>query len=195
MKLVRVIGIALCALSLTACANRIESKEDAARAMQRIGAAGNAAGNRQGQLPGPAAGQELSITVPGKTGTATVTIKAIEATADGLKLTEQIVYKEFSADGENTLDGTLDLVITAKFEFTDTTGSATIVMAMKGTVEMTGEYDSTVSFDLRMTSSTNDLRNQSGATIKVVMDGTVTADGKTFTYDNETIAVETVKAS
>ncbi len=196
MKLVRVLATATIALALSACGNSIATREDAARAMQRIGAAGSSAGQKGSKLPGSGLDANFSVTVPGKTGSATVTIKAMEiSTTGGMTLTEEIVYDEFSYDGENTLHGRMDLVLTMNVALGENTASASLVQTMKGEIEMTGEYDSTVSFDLTMSSNMSDLGNQSGASIKIVMDGTVTADGQTFAWDNEAVVVETVDAS
>lgn len=196
MKLIRLISISTCAVALTACGNSINSREDAARAMQRIAAAGSSAGQQGSNLPGAGLDASFTVTVPGKSGSATVTIEAMELDGlNGMTLKEKITYDEFTLDGENTLDGTMEMVLSIDFALGSGSMSATMTQEMKGQIEMTGEYDSTLDFDVRMTANLADMGNQSGASIELVMDGTVTADGQTFTWANEKVVVETVDVS
>ncbi len=161
------------------CGKSIATKEDAATAMNGIASTGQ--GARGGQSWN---GIDVNLTLTGKTGTATVT--GVGATyANGVYTsTMTIVFKNYSATGKNTYDGSVTYASTATISGT----SVSVALKMTGDVTMTGEYDSHVTFDITETASVTQLSQTSG-TVTVTMNGTVTANGKTFTFANEAMTV------
>lgn len=172
------------------CGNAIKSKEDAAKALNRLGFAGSSAGN---QSPGSGLGGDVTVTVKGKQGTAKVTIKTSAIAAEGLSFVEEIVYDKFSADGKNVFNGTMSLTLSIKINLTNPSGGS-IDMKMVGAVDMTGEFDSKLECDVTMSMKFDDLKSQSGAKVSMTLNGKVKADGQEYVYNNETVTVEAHKA-
>ena len=187
MKNVKILSFALVAMVLTACGGGIESKEDAAKALQRLAFATNNAGGKKAS-PGGALSGGMTITVDGKEGSATLTY-AID-TETGL-FTADVTYDEFSADGENTFDGNLATTMKFSMDLENLLAGMSLDLTMKGEVEMSGEYDASLEVDVLFSMKVSDLENLDGASVKVTIDGRVAADGKEFVFDNESMTIET----
>ncbi len=182
------------ALALVGCGSGIGSKQDAAGAMQRLSVASSSAsvGAQQSPLTSKlkAGG---TATVSGKSGSATVTYNGT-VTDGGLSSTMSfhVVYAGYSADGKNTFDGTEDFSTKTAISVNPGSVSADVEMAMQGSVTMKGDYDSKVDFNIKSTASAASL-SASGGQVAVKLDGTVTADGQTYTFNNETLTVDASK--
>lgn len=163
-------------LILLGCGRAISTKEDAAAATHAMMGAGY--GNKPPGNP-----IDLSITVTGKRGTATFTYDVT-----GTNVTMAANFKGFSADGKYTFDGT----VTYTWIVSTTTGSISVAWKMVGDVTVSGEYDSRLQMDITETVSVTSLSQTSGS-ITVTLNGTVTANGKAFTFDNETINVNVAR--
>lgn len=185
MKSLKFVVLGAFAAALTACGggDSISSKEDAAKAMNRLAYATNSAGANQS--PGSNFGSEITVTVNGKQGTAKVT-QTVEFGGSSGTVTQKIEYKDFSADDENVYNGTMTL----KMDISGVGNSGSIKMTMTGNVSMEGEYESDTEFDISISMTATELASQNGAKVTMVMDGHVTADGTRFDYANESVSVE-----
>ncbi len=173
------------ALSLSACGSAITSKQDAANAMQRLGSAASSVDNGSGGGSGFSAGG----TVQGKKGTATVSMNASVSggsTAAGY----DIAFHGYSADGNNTYDGTLTVSTSVNVG----TNGVQVLYKMKGNVTSSGEYNSTMVVDITETASVTSFSDHSGGQVNVTLDGFVTADGSTYTWNNEAVTVTASKS-
>jgi hypothetical protein len=193
MKVLESLAIAS-AFALSACSGGINSKDDAAKAMNHLREASSSALSG-GSAASPSLPQELtqkltidgSVKVTGRSGTATVKMTS-DASSSGGSATLEITFSGYSADGENTFDGTETYSVT-----TAVSGlSATVTNSMKANVTISGEYNAKMTCDVALDMSASAASAKSG-NVSITLDGTVTADGKSFTFDHETVTVD-VKA-
>jgi hypothetical protein len=190
MKTLKLTALAVLTLAVSACSNPVENKEDAAKAMQRLAFATKSAGAKNYNMAG-AATQTLTATVAGKEGSATVNFSVNEETG---ALEAKINYDGFSADGNNTFDGNLDASLLVQLNLEDLSQGMSIDMHMSGAVTMSGDYDSDLSFDVILSMKLGDLDNLSGNVVQVTLDGWVDADGQRYTYDHETLSIDTTRS-
>lgn len=174
------------ALALSACSGGIGSKQDAAQALNRLMVASSVASS-QSQLQASGL-QKLTIngtvTVSGRSGTATVTMKASSASGEPSAALD-IEFSSFSADGENTFDGTQSYsVVTALSGL-----SAEVKTSMNADVTMSGEYNAK-KMTCDVTIAVSAARTATSGKVSMTINGTVTADGKTFAFENESFEVD-----
>jgi hypothetical protein len=163
--------VALCGgVLLAGCGAKIGSKQDAANAIHSLTLAGNAAYTNTNN------GANVNATVTGKNGgTATVSISTTSSNA-----TMTVNFNNFD-DGRNTFNGSM----TYAFDATYTSSSVNLGWMMNGTVTMSGSYNDTLSVNnLTETVSVVELAQNSGQ-VSVNLNGTVIADGDTYTFSNE----------
>lgn len=176
--------LALVALTFAAvaCGSAVSSKEDAAKAANIIASQGAGAQSGAGSLIQQGIGSDFAITIPGKSGSAKLTMKT-DASENGAVIAYSIEYAEFSADGKNTLDGKMDYSV----KVTGDASSMRSETTMKGTVTLTGEFDSEIEMDVTMAA---DVAMSAGkGSVSLTMDGFVKADGTQYDYAHEAITV------
>jgi hypothetical protein len=183
MKALKLAGLIALVAAMAACGsndkNGINNKDDAAKAMQKLSdATSQACTASQQQSPLYASGLEVSATVHGRKGTATVTIHS----DDGMNMSADIDYNGYSADGTNVFDGTFSIDLTFG-TLTETAMSMT--MTMLGDVTMSGDYDASLEFDITETMTTSTSMATGRTTVTMTLDGSITADGVTYSFDNE----------
>jgi hypothetical protein len=173
------------ALALSACSGGIGSKQDAAQALSRLMVASSVASS-QSQSQASAL-QKLTIngtvTVSGRSGTATVTMKASGGSGDPSAALD-IAFSGFSADGKNTFDGTQEYSVATALSGL----SAAVTTSMNADVTMSGEYDAKMTCDV--TIAMNAALTSTSGKFSMTINGTVTADGKTYTFENESFEVD-----
>ncbi len=159
----------------------ISDKNAAANAAYRTQQTGESLEGRQGRglLPAQFEPTQASTeyTIDGQEGTAHV---AIEADVSGAEVSAKYVvrYENYSSDGVNFIDG--------QIEYLDqvSTGAAVSVRhQVKGNATVWGEQSAELVLDVSLAVDVD------GASVSVRFDGTVTADGAQFTYDDEAIDV------
>ena len=187
MKTLKIAAFAILAVAFSACGSAIESKEDAAQALQRLAFATNSA-SADKQNPGSGLTGDMTVTVQGKEGSATVTLSVDSTTGS---LAANIVYDEFSADGVNTFDGDLATALKLHVDLENLLAGMQIDLTMKGAVVMEGEYDASLEVDVVFSMKLSDLENLDGARVEVTLDGRMSADGQEYVFENETLVVET----
>ena len=185
---IRLALVALLALGLAACGGEetggpASAKADAAKAIQRLYAANKAAstGNSSSSGLGSRYSSEETTTVEGKQGKATVTttIESNVGTTVTNNITHEILYEDFSSDGTNVFNGSETMVLDQSVGESDVNQ----VIAMKGDVTMTGEYDTRLVHDVTMT------QDISGDSVSMTLTGTVDTDADTFSFSGESFDV------
>ncbi|MGI5862663.1 MAG: hypothetical protein ACOX6T_11480 [Myxococcales bacterium] len=176
-------------MAISACGGGIESKEDAAKALQRLAFATKSASGDKAS-PGGALSGSLTMTVDGKEGSATVTYSFDLKT--GL-FSADVTYDDFSADGVNTFDGNMSTTMAFKMDLENPLAGMSLDLTMKGEVEMTGEYNADIEVDVVFSMKVSDLENLEGASVEATIDGRVVADGEEYVFDNESLMIETAK--
>lgn len=173
--------------ALSACSGGIGSKDDAAKALNRLMMASSSASTMsQASTPGLTSKLAVgsTVTVSGKSGTATVKMTA-QGGATGATATLDIAFSGFSADGKNTFEGTETYSSVTALSG----GSLSVSNKMVANVKMSGEYNAQIVSDVTVALSMTEM-SATGGKISMVINGTITADGKTYTFDNETFLVE-----
>ncbi len=160
------------AFVFSACSGGIDSKQDAAKALNRLMTASTTA-----QQSAVASGlrQELvlsdKVVIQGKSGTATVTF-----TSGAGAVSFDVAFSSFSSDGKNTIDGEESFALVNP-------GALSLAMTLMADVKMSGEFNANLKCDVKISV------NAVSATMTI--DGTVTADGKSFTFNNEEFGLDT----
>lgn len=174
-------------LALGACSGGIESKEDAAKAVNRLMMASSSASTMAGaSTPGLTSvfSAGAAVTVNGRSGTARVKATA-EGSFTGVSASLDIAFSGFSADGKNTFDGDSSYSNIAAFSGP----SFSLNKKLLANVKMSGEYNAQVICDVTVAMSATAV-SATGPKVTMVINGTVTAHGKTFRFDNETFSVD-----
>jgi hypothetical protein len=170
----------------------VGSKQDAATAAHRASGAGMfGKENKQGLRA--ADGLEIKITIKGKSGTAKFWFESF-----GLgELSWSMEFDNFSTNNEDYFTGKITYTLSA--DVTDSEASVSITC--KGNVNMSGEYTSKLDMDVTLTTKIGWLVikteevTEANATISITYTGTVTADGTTYTYDDEPINIAATAAT
>lgn len=183
----RILSVAVFAAALAACGSSAPlagGKQGAAQAMYQasqplVGA---------GVVP-HASSVGTTVTVQGPHGgSATLTYGAnATAGADGFDV--NIAYHQFSVDGKNALDGTLD--VTAAVNTGDDT--AKVQLQLKGALTLSGDVSDSLSANVTETVDVS-AAAASGATASVTLDGDVTTSTSTFQFQNESFSLSATAA-
>lgn len=193
MQILKMAVLGVAAVALASCGGEsgkaIGSKEDAAKVAQRLGAMGASA------QPSPAgSGHKLfsgKTTVDGKSGSAEVSYTMnveMSGTGTSVDYALDILFKGFSPDEVNTYDGTEKLTYKIDASSTGSSSSAKVAMKLEADLKVSGEYAADYKANVTMTIDASSMSATSGS-VTMVLDGTITADGATYTYENETITV------
>jgi hypothetical protein len=178
-------------LLFVACGHPVQSKSDAAQASHTAVTAGQTAtGDALLQLATQKPG--TVITVQGKKGSAQVSFTQGSYTANGLDAEHfevHVVFSGYSADGKNVFDGTVDQTA----GIIEEQNRARIVFTVKGSITQSGDYDSSLTFDETLTVDALDQAQgaKNHISVKVVVDGKVSADGKPYQFNHEEVSVST----
>jgi len=198
MRALKYFAIAL-AFASSACGGGIRSKDDAAKALNRLMmAAENAKAVAQADLLMQRMAQEMSsgkapgefngsVTARGKSGSATVTYK-VEVRSNGQTATHDTAFLDFSYDGKNTFDGTGSTSFATAFE-PGSLPPLTVTTSMKASVTMSGEYSTKMTCDVTITMIAFDVFATSGK-VPMTISGIVSSDGRRFTFNNERFEVD-----
>ncbi len=171
--------------ALGACSGGIGSKQDAANAVSHLMVASLGA-----QTSAMVAGSTEKITVggtatvTGKSGSASVTYQASGTGGSG-SATYAIDFSKFSYDGKNTFDGSE----TFELGYDTTSSSAQVKETLKADLTMSGAYSAELTCDVTISVSATELSATSGK-VSMTINGTVAADGKSYTFNNETLNVD-----
>lgn len=176
------------AMALAACGGSVGSKEDAAKVVQRLESIG--AGSTSAVQSGLTS-KLVNVTVTGKSGSATAAVDVdmdISLTSIAFNYTVDLTFKDFSPDGDNYYSGTEKLIFTLNAASSENSATGSVAMTLKANVETKGEYNSTLAVDLTMSLDASVIKATSGK-VSMTLNGTVTADGKTYAYDHEQLEV------
>lgn len=188
----RKLVLAVVACAAAACGG-ISTKEDAAKALGTVVSASQAAGSsRAGSSLAPVGGEiDANVTLPGRSGSVTVTGK-LSFTANGLNMDLTLKYVEYSPDGVATLDGEIAYKVTTSAAASGGSATASASVQINGAVSLSGT-DHDGDLELAITMTTDIVMTGTGGggsfSAKARLDGTIKADGNTFTYANEEFAV------
>lgn len=172
--------------SLGACSGGIDSKEDAATALNRLMMASSNASTMAGASTAGLTSMfsvDAAVTVNGRSGTATVKTTAA-GSFTGASASLDIAFSGFSADGKNTFDGNETYSNVAAFSGT----SFSVNRKLVADVKISGEYNAQMTCDVNVAMSAT-AQSETGGKVTMVIDGTVTAQGRTFRFENETFSV------
>ncbi len=178
-------------MALVACGGGVNSKEDAAKVVQRLGAIG--AGSTSTVQSGLTSSKLFNVSVTGKSGTATASIDLdmdmdISLTSVAFNYTVDLTFKDFSPDGDNYYSGTEKVVFSLNAASSENKATGIVAMIIKANVETKGDYNSKLTADLTMTLDASVIKATSGK-VSMTLNGTVTADGTTYAYDHEQLEV------
>ncbi len=189
MKSLKLTVLGVLSLALAACGGSIQSKEDAVKVLQRLESMGaGASTSRQGLT------EKLftfGVNLPGESGTASCQVSTdLVTTETSVEMTFDIsaTMKAFSPDGRNSYDGTESLHYTLSAGVTDTTATGSVSMTVVADMQVAGDYNNHVTADVTVTLDARAIAATSG-TVTMTVDGTITADGTTYTYDPETFEI------
>lgn len=198
MKTMKMLILGVAAVALASCGGgdegkAISSKEDAAKVVQRLSSTGAAfqpspSGSGQKFFDFETSGE---TSVDGKSGSAKIkyTMKlSTTGTVSNVDYVLDILFSDFSSDEKNTYDGTEKLTYKIDAATSGSTSTAKVAMKIEADLKMTGEYAGDVKANVTMTVDASSVTATSGS-VTMVLDGTITADGTTYTYNNETITV------
>ena len=190
MNAIRLSLVAAVALAITACGGGAKlggGKEGAAEALfQASGPAASTKGSiARLQSSGATTGE---VKVDGqKSGSVTLSFDITETDTSSGAIAYNVKYDNFSDDGKNFYSGYMDLKIKFNFDFTNTSSSGSMVLTMKGKMDISGEISDFLDADITQTVDFNALSNQSGAVV-VTLNGKISTSTETHVYNNETIS-------
>ncbi len=190
MKNINISSAIILCLGLAACGGSggegapVSSKNDAAQATYRTQQTGDALQSQQSQslvvaqdIPGigdDGVNTTTDFEIDGMDGKASVSLEAA-VTGGDVKTKYTIVYDTYSGNGVDYIDGTV--VYTTEVE---TSGAgASVNHTVKGTTVIWGTQAATLDMDTTLSVTAG------AAGASVTMDGTVIADGETFTFDGD----------
>lgn len=176
------------AFSLAACGGgggSISNKQDAAQAAYAVQQTGDDVQGRQSQglfaaQFDPGGGVTTEYDVDGASGKASVKLEATVTEAD-VQARYTVTYDAYSSDGVDFIDG--QVVYTSRVI---TSGAdVSVSHEEKGLVTISGSQDAVLDLDVAFRV---DVAGSTGS-VTVVVDGTVTADGETFSYSDESLSL------
>lgn len=181
--------LVLGSFALFACGGPpVQNKQDAATAAHRAANAGMFGKSNSSEGLRSADGLiEIKITIKGKSGTAKFWFESL-----GLgELSWSMEFDNFSTNNEDFFTGKITYTLSADVSDSE----ASVSITCKGDVNMSGEYTSKLVMDVTLTTKVGWLVikseevTEASATISVTYKGTVTADGTTYTYDEEPVNI------
>ncbi|MBI5547159.1 MAG: hypothetical protein HY901_25035 [Deltaproteobacteria bacterium] len=189
MKTFKVALLGLAAVALASCGgSSVSSKEDAAQVMQRMTSMG-AQSNQLQQGLGSALVNTVSLN--GESGSATASVTS-NVTTTGTSVQRDVdvdlTFNQFSPDGDNTYDGTEEMTWSVVIAAGEQAANVSTVSTLKANMTISGEYNATVVADVTIKMNVSAMA-ASGGSVTMVIDGTFVADGKTYTFDDETFQV------
>lgn len=186
---IRLALVAAFTLAVTSCAPGARlggGKEGAAEALFQ--ASSPATGARGAALQAFKSGAFTgSIKVDGrKSGSATLSADVIASVKQG-EVAYSVKYDNFSDDGKVFYNGTLTVGVGFKFDVSDDAASGDVQISFKGRLKMSGEIDDFLEADITETLAFSAIA-ASGASVSIVLDGTIQTATETHTYANETLS-------
>ena len=181
--------LVVAAFALAACGGGgapVSSKQDAAKVVQRLQSMGTSSTTAQSLTAGI-----INVNVNGKSGKLSASYDMqvnINGSSVDTSYTIDATFSGYSPDGKNTYDGTEHESYVVHAGTLGGTASGSVVMTIKSDVTLSGEYSGKVNIDLTMTIDAAAMT--SSASVAMELNGTVTADGTTYTFDHENITVD-----
>jgi len=124
-----------------------------------------------------------------KSGTATLSVDVLGniGSLPSGAVAFNVKYDNFSDDGKVFYNGTLKLAVGFDFDTTDDSASGNVSMKFKGKLDISGEISDFLEADVTETVSFAVLA-QSGASVSIVLDGSIKTATETHTYAKETLS-------
>jgi len=190
---IRLALAAAVSFTLAACAPGARlggGKEGAAEALFQASSPATAARGAALRALKSGASANVDIKVSGqKSGSATLAVDAL-GTLIGIpdgSAVFKVKYDNFSDDGKVFYNGTLSLAVSFDFDETDTSASGNINIRFRGKLEMSGEISDFLDADVTEVVAFNVVA-QSGASVSLVLDGSIKTATETHTYTKETVS-------
>jgi hypothetical protein len=181
--------VAAVALTLTACggAKLGGGKQGAAEALfQASGPAASTKGAAARMLQSGAVTGEVKVDGQ-KSGSATLSFDVSDSDSTNGYFAYNVKYDNFSDDGKNYYSGQMALKLKFDFNITQTSAAGSMVLTMKGKINISGEISDFLDADITETVDFSALSSQSGS-VTVKLDGRIATSTETHTYANETIS-------
>jgi hypothetical protein len=181
--------LVVAAFALAACGGGgapVSSKQDAAKVAQRLQSMGTSSTTAQSLTAGL-----INVNVNGKSGKMSASVDMqtnMSGTGVDISYAIDATFSGYSPDGKNTYDGTEHESYTVHAGSLGGTASGSVTVTINSDVTVSGEYASKVKVDLTMTLDATAMTGS--GSVSMVLNGTVIADGTTYTFDHETISVE-----
>ena len=189
---IRLALAAAVSLTLASCAPGARlggGKEGAAEALFQASSPATAArGAALRALKSGAVNADIKVTGQ-KSGTATLAVDVLGniGSLPSGAVAFKVKYDNFSDDGKVFYNGTSNLAVGFDFDATDDSASGNVEMKFKGKLEMSGEISDFLDADITETVAFS-VMAKSGASVSVVLDGSIQTATEKHTYSKETVS-------
>ena len=189
---IRLALAAAVSLTLASCAPGARlggGKEGAAEALFQASSPATAArGAALRALKSGAVNADIKVTGQ-KGGTATLAVDVLGniGSLPSGAVAFKVKYDNFSDDGKVFYNGTINLAVGFDFDATDDSASGNVEMKFKGKLEMSGEISDFLDADITETVAFS-VMAKSGASVSVVLDGSIQTATEKHTYSKETVS-------